>query len=152
MRVEAQASPISTRVLAMLRTWIELSSAIVRRAPAHGKPTHPGVSKDHAGQRADEKQSQRGTKMTMLKIAILGAALLSSAAVFAASAPEGNCNFSSASYAAPEGNGNFSSASYAAPEGNGNFSSASYAAPEGNGNFSSASYAAPEGNGHVDIG
>jgi hypothetical protein len=76
--------------------------------------------------------------MTMLKIAILGAALFSSAAVFASSAPEGN--------------GNFSSASYAAPEGNGNFSSASYVAPEGNGNFSSASHAAPEGNGHVDIG
>lgn len=70
--------------------------------------------------------------MNIFKIAFFGSALLFSSAAFADVRPEGNENYSSASYAAPEGNGNYSSASYAAPEGNGNYSSASYAAPEGN--------------------
>jgi hypothetical protein len=82
--------------------------------------------------------------MKTFKIALFGAALLSSAAIFAAAAPEGNGNVNSASYAAPEGNGAINSASYAAPEGNGAINTASYAAPEGNGSVNTASLE-PEG-------
>jgi hypothetical protein len=68
--------------------------------------------------------------MKTLKIALLGAALLSTAAIFAAAAPEGNGNVNSASYAAPEGNGAVNTASYATPEGNGSVNTASLE-PEG---------------------
>jgi hypothetical protein len=102
------------------------------------------------GDEARGEQTQRGTTMKTLKIALFGAALLSSAAIFAAAAPEGNGNVNTASYTAPEGNGSTNTASFKAPEGNGSVNTASYAAPEGNGATNTASYATPEGNGSVN--
>ncbi|SFK23967.1 hypothetical protein [Methylocapsa palsarum] len=63
--------------------------------------------------------------MKTLKIALFGAALLSTAAIFAAAAPEGNGNVNTASYVAPEGNGSINIASSAAPEGHGAINTAS---------------------------
>jgi hypothetical protein len=110
----------------------------------------PGYHKITPDAEVRSKPNQKGTTMKTLKIAILGAALLSSSGVFAAAAPEGNGNTNTASYAAPEGSGNTNTASYAAPEGNGSINTASYAAPEGNGSVNTASYAAPEGNDSVN--
>jgi hypothetical protein len=72
--------------------------------------------------------------MNILKIALLGTALVAASAAFAGVRPEGGSQAQIASYRAPEGNGFVNIASYRAPEGNGFVETASYAAPEQNSN------------------
>ena len=89
--------------------------------------------------------------MNTLKIALLSALLVTSAAFGASAKDESTWHVPSpgASYQAPENNNNVSTASYAAPENNNNVSTASYQAPEAGNTSSSASYNAPENNNNV---